>query len=204
MGEHGGDVTVLLKQWTEGDESALSSLASQVHSELRSIADGYLRRERAGHTLQPTALVNEAWIRLVRQDGLDFDNRRHFFALAAQMMRQILVDHARAARSAKRGGGAPELAFEEWGQGAGVPVATPETFLILDDALNQLAARHPRHARVLELRYFGGLNLEDVAALLSISVATVSRDQKLGEALLSQIMSEPAPAMKKSAAESAR
>ncbi|MBL8213131.1 MAG: sigma-70 family RNA polymerase sigma factor [Bryobacterales bacterium] len=203
MVDPGGDVTFLLKQWTRGDESALSSLAGQVHRELRTIADAYLRRERGGHTLQPTALVNEAWIRLVQEDGLEFDNRRRFFALAAQMMRQILVDHARAARSAKRGGGAPELAFAEWGP-AGASASSPETFLILDEALNQLAARHPRHARVLELRYFGGLSLEDVAALLDISIATVSRDQKLGEALLSQIMSEPAPTMKKTDPESAR
>ncbi|MBL8230547.1 MAG: sigma-70 family RNA polymerase sigma factor [Bryobacterales bacterium] len=197
MERQGGDVTALLKQWAGGDEAALSEVAGAVQQELRKIADGYLRRERAGHTLQPTALVNEAWIRLVRQEDADFDNRRHFFALAAQIMRQILVDHARAAKSAKRGGGMTPVELKD--SAGALDPSNAENFLMLHDALDKLAARHPRHARILELRYFGGLGVNDVADLLEISIATVSRDQKFAEALLSQMMSA-----KNSAADSAR
>jgi RNA polymerase sigma-70 factor (ECF subfamily) len=125
-----------------------------VYAELRRIADGYLRRERSGHTLQPTALVHEAWLRLINQEQPQFANRLRFYALAAQMMRQILVDHARRVGAAKRGGRAPAISLQ-----------------------------------VIELRYFGGLNVEETAEILGVSIATVSREQKTAEAWLSQAMS---------------
>lgn len=180
-----GDVTQLLDRWSQGDQQAFDSVATLVHHELRKLADAYLRRERSDHTLQPTALVNELWLRLVRHDDAQFENRKRFFALAAQIMRQILVDHARSIKSAKRGGGAAPLPFNE------STVYDPhnaEDFLILDDALRKLAAVQPRLARVIELRYFAGLGVAEVASLLDISIATVSRDQKLAEALLNQMM----------------
>lgn len=193
----GGNITILLKQWTAGDAASLAPVAEVVHRELRGLAEVYLRRERSGHTLQPTALVNEAWLRLVNREELDFQSRQHFFALAAQIMRQVLVDHARAAKAEKRGAGAVPVPIEDARVAAAPGI---EDFLILDDALEKLAVRHPRHARILELRYFGGLGVQDTADLLEISIATVSRDQKLAEALLSQLMTQPAASMKKDSA----
>jgi len=181
-----GNVTLLLKQWAAGDAASLAPVAEVVHRELRGLAEVYLRRERSGHTLQPTALVNEAWLRLVNREEMDFQSRQHFFALAAQIMRQILVDHARAAKAEKRGAGAIPVSIEHAGAATAPGI---EDFLILDDALQKLAARHPRHARILELRYFGGLGVQETADLLQVSIATISRDQKMGEALLSQLMS---------------
>lgn len=183
------NVTLLLKQWAGGDAASLGPVAAVVHRELRSLAEVYLRRERSGHTLQPTALVNEAWLRLMHREELDFESRHHFFALAAQIMRQVLVDHARAAKAEKRGAGAVPVSIDEATAGA---VSGIEDFLVLDDALGKLAVRHARHAKILELRYFGGLSVQDTADLLGISIATVSRDQKLAEALLSQLMTDPA------------
>jgi RNA polymerase sigma factor (TIGR02999 family) len=180
-----GDVTQLLSKWHQGDRAALDALAPIVHTELRQIADGYLRRERNGHTLQPTALVNEAWLRLVRQDQPHFESRKRFYALAAQMMRHILVDYARAARSGKRGVAA-RVTFAE-------PMAAIEVefdrLLALDQALEQLAAVSPRQARIIELRYFGGLNGEEMAELLDVSAATVSREQAAAEAWLGRAIS---------------
>ena len=180
------DVTELLVRWAGGDRAALDALMPVVYVELRKIADAYLRRERAGHTLQPTALVHEAWMRLVRQDQPSFEHRKQFFALAAQVMRRILVDHARAVHAEKRGGGAvKELPTIS---GAAVADSTVE-LLALDQALEQLARVSARQAQVIELRYFGGLNLEEMATLLGVSPATVSRDQRTAEAWLSHAMS---------------
>jgi RNA polymerase sigma factor (TIGR02999 family) len=186
-----GDVTELLARWAQGDRSALDGLMPIVYAELRKIADGYLRRERTGHTLQPTALVNEAWLRLVRQDGLQFDHRKQFYALAAQAMRRILVDHARAASADKRGGGAQRTPLTaDVGTGANRTVE----LLALDEALDQLSRVSPRQAQVIELRYFAGLTVEEIGAVVGASAATISRDQRTAEAWLGHVMSQPPPA----------
>lgn len=177
----------MLAQWGHGDRAALDSLTSVVYAELRKIANGYLRGEREGHTLQPTALVHEAWMRLVKTDQATFDNRRHFFALAAQIMRQILVDHARSAQTAKRGGGASTVSIDDVVMPDGD--AGVEEFLVLDEALRTLAEHSPRKAQIIEMRYFGGLQGKEIAELLAISEATVSREQKMAEAWLGQAMS---------------
>jgi RNA polymerase sigma factor (TIGR02999 family) len=180
-----GEVTQLLSRWQQGDQSALDVLAPMVDSELRQIAEGYLRRERNGHTLQPTALVNEAWLRLVRQSQPSFESRKRFYALAAQVMRHILVDYARAARTAKRGI-ATRVTLRD-------PMAAIEVefdrLLVLDQALSQLAAVSPRQARIIEMRYFGGLNGEEIADLLGVSAATISREQMAAEAWLGRAIS---------------
>jgi RNA polymerase sigma factor (TIGR02999 family) len=180
-----GQVTTLLARWSSGDRDALDALMPVVYGELRKIADAYLRRERPGHTLQPTALVHEAWLRLVTQDQPDFAHRRQFFALAAQMMRRILVDHARRAAALKRGGSAITVPLDEARDQGGAPALE---LLALDQALDRLAALSARQARVIELRYFGGLNVEEAADVLSVSPATISRDQKMAEAWLSHAM----------------
>jgi RNA polymerase sigma factor (TIGR02999 family) len=181
-----GDVTQLLIRWAGGDQAALDTLMPVVYAELRKIADAYLRRERADHTLQPTALVHEAWLRLVKQDGGAFEHRKQFYALAAQVMRRILVDHARSANAGKRGGGAAKATLVE----SAAPGADPRLveLLALDEALAQLAAVSPRQARVLELRYFGGLSVEETAGILDVSAPTVSREQKAAEAWLAHAM----------------
>jgi RNA polymerase sigma-70 factor, ECF subfamily len=175
------DVTALLERWRHGDAAALDQVSEVVYPELRKIADAYLRRERADHTLQPTALVHEAYLRLQAAGQLRFEGRRQFYALAAQLMRRILVDHARGVRAQKRGGGAAHVPIE---QAAVYDPASADDFLVLHDALERLGAVDPRKARVIELRYFGGLTLEEVAELLDISVATAHREQRLAQAWL--------------------
>lgn len=179
-----GDVTRLLEEWASGNRGALDALTPVVYAELRKIADSYLKSERAEHTLQPTALVHEAWMRLAGIDRLSFDHRRQFYALAAQMMRRILVDHARAAVRDKRGGGAVKTTL------TGLPAAADATveILALDEAIAQLASVNPRQARVIELRYFAGLDLQEMAELLGVSTATVSRDQRTAEAWLGVVL----------------
>jgi RNA polymerase sigma factor (TIGR02999 family) len=184
-GQEQGQITQLLVRWAEGDRSALDSLTPAVYSELRKIAEGYLHRERNDHTLQPTALVNEAWLRLARPAHLSFENRKQFFGLAAQIMRQVLVDYARGARAGKRGGGEAVLSLDGLKIGA---AADLDLFLALDQAIDRLAAFSVRQARVIELRYFGGLNVEEMADLLAVSPATISREQKSAEAWLSRAM----------------
>ncbi len=192
MSEPGrGDVTQLLAQWAGGDQTALDALIPVVYGELRRIADAYLRRERSDHTLQPTALVHEAWLRLVRQgDGGQFDHRKQFYGLAAQVMRRILVDHARTTNADKRGGGAAKTPLDESTGGTAPPIVD---LLALNEALDQLAVVSPRQARVVELRYFGGLNVDETAEVLGVSAPTISRDQKAAEAWLAQAMSSSGP-----------
>ncbi|HYP07492.1 MAG TPA: sigma-70 family RNA polymerase sigma factor [Bryobacteraceae bacterium] len=185
----GGDVTQLLHSWIGGDPKALDALMPLIYTELRRIADSYLRRERGGHTLQPTALVHEAWLRMVKQDHGAFTSRKHFYGVAAHLMRQILVDHARAARAEKRGGGAV-LVDPAAGDAACAPLSKVEDFLALDRAMDALARVNPRQAQVLELKYFGGLTGEEIGELLGVSAATISRDQRTAEAWLSHAMSE--------------
>jgi RNA polymerase sigma factor (TIGR02999 family) len=183
-----GDVTQQLARWAGGDREALDALMPVVYAELRKIAGAYLRRERSGHTLQPTALVNEAWLRLVRQDELRFDHRKQFYALAAQVMRRILVDHARALAADKRGGGAAKATLDtEISAGANRTIE----LLALDEALDQLARVSPRQAHVIELRYFAGLTVEEIGDLVGVSAATISRDQRTAEAWLAHTMSDP-------------
>ncbi len=182
-------VTALLVRWTDGDAGALDALMPLVYLELRKTAHALLRRERSDHTLQPTALVHEAWLRLVRQDRVSFEHRRQFFGLAAQVMRRILVDHARSAQAAKRGGGAAIDVLEE-----GMAISHDRTFdlLVLDQALTELSRVDARQAQLIELRYFGGLTVDEVAELLGVSPATISRGQRAAEAWLSQAMAPPA------------
>lgn len=184
-----GDVTRLLQRWSAGDRAALDDLVPIVYAELRRIAEGYFSRERSSHTLQPTALIHEAWMRMARQQKPVFDHRRQFYALAAQMMRRILVDHARATGAEKRGGDRARTTLDTAlgvAVGGGAPPLVD--LLALDQALTRLAAVSPRQARVIELRYFAGLGVEDLAEILEVSPATISRDQRVAEAWLGQAM----------------
>jgi RNA polymerase sigma factor (TIGR02999 family) len=175
------EITHLLKAWGGGDQAAVERLAPLVYQELRRIARRYMRHESPGNTLQATALVNEAYLRLADAAGVNWRDRAHFFAISAQMMRRILVDAARARRSKKRGGPAPRLNFEQ------VPDVAPSRgneLIALDDALNELAKMDARKVRVIELRFFGGLSVEETAEVLQISPQSVMRDWKLARAWL--------------------
>lgn len=181
------DITSLLARWREGDRQAFDNASAVVFPELRRIASAYLRRERAGHTLQPTALINEAFLRLAGAGNLRFDSRKHFFALAAQLMRQILVDHARSIKADKRGGGAAKVPLDSLGE---YQPQLADQFLMVHDALGQLHELSPRKAQIIELRYFGGFTLEEIAEFFEISVATAHREQRLAEAWLTEKLSE--------------
>ena len=180
------EITQLLAEWGEGNQSALDKLYPLVYNELRRLAHGYLRRERKGHTLQTTALINEAYLRLVDQKNVHWANRLHFFGISAQIMRRILIDHARLHAYAKRGGGAQKVSLDEI---AIVAVERASNLLLLDDALNRLAKIDPRRSHVVELRYFGGLNNEEIAGVLKISENTVTRDWNMARAWLYQELS---------------
>ena len=182
----GGDrqrqaVTRLLRAWGDGETAAGERLLPLVYGELRSMAGRYLRRERPDHTLQPTALVHEAYLRLVDQRLVGWQGRGQFFGLAAQMMRRILVDHARRHRYAKRGGDWVRIPFEEV---ENFGVARPQELVALDDALAELAEIDPRRAQIVELRYFGGLQVNEIAPLLDLSTATVNRQWRAARAWL--------------------
>jgi RNA polymerase sigma factor (TIGR02999 family) len=185
MSASSDDVTKLLIDWKSGDREALDRLTAIVYSELRVLADKYLRDEHAANTLQPTALVHEAYMRLVAQNMPDWEGRSHFFGVAAHLMRQILVDHARKHRSAKRGDGAPLITLDER---LAVPLSKGDEVIALDDALNLLAKTDERKAKVIELRYFAGLSVEETAHALNVSVATIGREQRLAEAWLHREM----------------
>ena len=175
------DVTTLLGAWRRGDRSALDRLTPLVYNELKRLASSYLKYERPDHTLQCTALVHEAFLRLAGGVEIDWENRSHFFGIAAQIVRRILVEHARAANTAKRGSGAVMLAInEEVNPASG---RAPE-LLALDDALTSLAAIDPRQARIVELRFFAGLNVEETASVLEVSPATVKREWAAAKAWL--------------------
>ena len=167
------EVNRLLVLWRSGDKAALDSLMPLVYGELRRLAHNYIKRERPGHTLQTTALVNEAYLRLVGQRPVDWQNRAHFFGVAAQVMRHLLVDHARSRQFAKRGGGAHEVALDE---AAILSVDKSAELVALDDALEKLAAVDPRKVRIVEMRYFGGLSVEETAEVLGVSAITVKRE----------------------------
>jgi RNA polymerase sigma-70 factor (ECF subfamily) len=175
------EVTQLLKDWSGGDPEALDRLIPIVYAELRAIAARYLRRERRDHTLQPTALVNEAYLRLIDQKQVQWQNRAHFIGVAAQMMRRILVDHAKSHNRAKRGGGAQRVSLDE---AMAVSDERATDLLELDSALTALATFDDRKSRVVEMRYFGGLTVEETAEVLKVSEMTVAREWKLAKAWL--------------------
>ena len=175
------DVTSLLKEWGAGQDGALEKLVPLVYRELRSLAASQLQGERPAHTLQPTALVNEVFLRLLDGRKVAWQNRAHFFALAARMMRRILVDHARARLAEKRGGGAVPLLLEASFDPAPM---SDRALLALDDALAALKRMDSRQCRIVELRYFAGLTLEETAELLGVSVATVKREWTMARAWL--------------------
>jgi RNA polymerase sigma factor (TIGR02999 family) len=175
------DLTRLLVAWSHGELGALDRLMPLIYGQLRQQARRQLRHERAGHTLQPTALVHEAFLRLVGQSRAQWQNREQFFAVAARAMRRVLVDHARARRAAKRGDGRTLIALDE----APDPAAPPAVdVLALDQTLDRLAAIDPRQARVVELRYFAGFSASETAAALEVSLATVNRDWAMARAWL--------------------
>ncbi|MGZ8845874.1 MAG: sigma-70 family RNA polymerase sigma factor [Pyrinomonadaceae bacterium] len=186
------DVSQLLVAWSHGDKDALKRLTPLVYDELRRLAKGYLKRERSDHTLQATALVHEAYVRLVDQAHVDWKNRAQFFGLAAQVMRNILVDHARGHRAAKRGSGEPKLALDE---AKGLPGGRGADIVALDEALQELAKLDPRKSRVIELRYFGGLSIEETAEVTEVSIATVRRDLRMAEAWLHRELTSEPPAV---------
>ncbi len=176
------EVTRLLVEWSDGDAGALDALMPLIYDELRRLARGYLGRERGNHTLQPTALVNEAYLRLVDQRRVRWQNRAHFFGIAAQIMRRLLVDHARSVRSDKRGGGVTKLELDDAMSAAAGP--RDVDLEDLDRALTRLAAIDERQSRVVELRYFAGATNEETAEALGIAVATVKRDWTMARAWL--------------------
>lgn len=186
MASDSAEVTGLLLAWRAGDAAALERLIPLVHAELRRIARGFMRKERAGHTLQTSALVNEAYLRLIDAHNVDWQNRAHFFAISASLMRRILVDAARERQARKRGGSAKLVALDE------AFVAGPgkrEDLLAVDEALTALAAVDERKSKVVELRFFGGLSEDEMAEALQVSPETVRRDWRLAKAWLLKFLS---------------
>lgn len=175
------DVTRLLEFVNAGDEDARDRLVTVVYDELRRLAESYLRRERSGHTLQPTALVNEAWLKLADQTRVEWKGRAHFFGIAAQAMRRILVDHHRRRAATRRGGGQRMVTLVE---DPAQTFADPLDFIALDEALIELAEMDERAARIVELRFFGGLSVEETAEVMSLSTPTVKRDWRTAKAWL--------------------
>jgi RNA polymerase sigma-70 factor, ECF subfamily len=177
------NVTQLLVAWGKGDRHAFDALMPEVRKELHRLAAHYMADERPGHDLQPTALINEAYLRLVDWKNIQWADRAHFFAMAANMMRRVLVDHARSRDRVKRGGEAIQVSFIE---AANVPAPQSADVLALDKALQELEAIDPRKSQIVEMRFFGGLSQEEVAEALNVSVATVRRDWSLARAWLSR------------------
>jgi RNA polymerase sigma factor (TIGR02999 family) len=175
------EVTQLLIAWSSGQQEALTKLMPLVYDELRRLANHYFRRERLNHTLQPTALVHEAYLRLIDQTNVRWQNRAHFFGIAANLMRQILVNHALSHQAAKRGGTAVRLALED---DAGVAKEQDVDLVVLDEALSRLATLDSRQVRIIELRFFGGLTIEETGEVMQISPATVKREWTSAKAWL--------------------
>jgi RNA polymerase sigma factor (TIGR02999 family) len=181
------EVTQLLLAWSDGDQAALEKLTSLVYGELHRLAKRYMGRERTGHTLQTSALVNEAYLQLINAKEVRWQNRAHFFAVSAQIMRRILVDFARERAQLKRGGGAQQVSLEE------AMVVSPERgadLLALDEALERLGRLNARQGRIVELRYFGGLNEEEIAEVLKVSLRTVQSDWRLARTWLYRELSK--------------
>ena len=181
------NVTKMLRDWRNGDQEALEQLIPVVYDELHRQAARYLRREHPGHTLQTTALIHEAYLRLIKQQNIEWQNRAHFYAIAARLMRQILVDHARRRQATKRGGSDIKVPLEE-----AMVISPGENvdLVALDEALTRLAAIDPQQSRIVELRYFSGLSVEETAEVLGVSSRTVNRDWNVAKAWLRQQISE--------------
>lgn len=184
------DITQILQQWSEGDEKAVESLFPLVYEELRRLARNYLAKERSGHTLQPTALVHEAYMRLIDQTRTTWQSRVHFYAVAANMMRRILVNHARDRATEKRGGSAQRFSIENLDI---LPEQTAGDLLDLDEALEKLKKLDERKCRVVDLRFFGGLNEDEVAEVLGVSEKTVRRDWQFAKLWLYRELSQNLP-----------
>jgi RNA polymerase sigma factor (TIGR02999 family) len=180
------EVTELLQSWRQGDAAALERLIPLVHSELGRVARSHFRREHSGHTLQATALVHEVYLRLVAIDRMTLNDRTHFFAVAARLMRQILVDHARRKRADKRGGGLTMLSLDEVSPVPSTPIVD---VLALDQALEALSSRDARQCRVVELRFFAGLSIDETAQAIGVSAATVEREWTMAKAWLHRRLS---------------
>jgi RNA polymerase sigma factor (TIGR02999 family) len=178
-------VTQLLAAWSSGDRAALDELMPLVYEELRRLAHQYMNRERPGHTLQTSALINEAYVRLVNQKEIQWQDRAHFFGIAARLMRQVLVDYARKRNYAKRGGGAQQVALDE---ALIVSKERAAEVVALDDALGSLAEIDPRQSQIVEMRFFGGLTIEETAEVLAVSPGTVMREWTLAKAWLRRAM----------------
>jgi RNA polymerase sigma factor (TIGR02999 family) len=181
------EVTQLLINWSKGDQAALDELIPLVHAELRRLARHYMARESPGHTLQTSALINEAYIRLIDQQNMPWQNRGHFFGVAAQVMRHILVDHARSHNFAKRGGGARKVPLDD---AMIVNDRRADELVALDDALKALATLDPRKSQMIELRFFGGLSIAETAEVLEISPVTVTREWRSAKAWLRREMNK--------------
>jgi RNA polymerase sigma-70 factor, ECF subfamily len=188
MNSESTGITQLLIDWSNGDKTASDRLMPLVHAELKRLARRYMSRENPGHTLQTSALLNEAYIRLVDQQSVSWVNRTHFFAVAAQVMRHVLIDHARRHLYAKRGGGARHVSLEDAGA---VNDRRAAELVALDDALKDLANLDPRKSQIIELRFFGGLSVEETAEALDISPITVTREWRSAKAWLHREMSTP-------------
>lgn len=186
-----GALTQLLIAWSQGDANALEQLTPLVYAELRKLAHRYMNRERAGHTLQTTAVVHEAFLRLLGNPQENWQNRAHFYAIAAQMMRRILVDYARANSRAKRGGETTRVAIEDIDAPVADPALNPDV-IALDEALEKLAEIDPRRSRVVELRFFGGLSVEETAHVLQVAPDTVVRDWRVAKAWLFRYLNHAA------------
>jgi len=184
-----GDITQLLKDWSTGDSNASEKLMPLVYEELRSLARNYLARERGDHTLQATALVHEAYLRLADQTQLTWKDRAHFYGIAARMMRQILVDHARVHNAAKRGGLQQKLTLEEARE---LPATGDVDLVELDGALETFAKDYPRKSEVVELKFFGGLDAKEISEVLRVSEKTVLRDWNFAKLWLCRALSESA------------
>jgi RNA polymerase sigma factor (TIGR02999 family) len=180
------EITQLLIAWNEGDQRARDELTPLIYDELRRLARGYLRRERPGHTLQPTALVHEAFLRLIDQSRVNWQNRAHFFGAAARLMRQILINHAEARRAAKRGGEAERVSLNDVDHSA---VGREIDLVALNEALTNLERIDPQQGRIVELRYFSGLTVEEVAEVMGVSPATVKREWSTARAWLRRELS---------------
>lgn len=180
------EITRLLQSWSDGDEQALEKVTPVLYKELHRMAHRYMRQERAGHTLQTTALINEAYLRLIGWKNVHWRNRAHFFGVSAQLMRKILVDFARSRNYAKRGAGAQVVTFED---GPDLSRDRARDILALDEALQRLSTIDPRKSRIVELRFFGGLNLEETAEVVKVSSRTIRREWELAKVWLARAMS---------------
>ncbi|MBN2559991.1 MAG: sigma-70 family RNA polymerase sigma factor [Phycisphaerae bacterium] len=181
------DLTGILKRASDGDDSAVNRLIPLVYDELRALAESYLRRERPDHTLQATALVHEAYVQLIKQEDVAWQNRAHFFAVAAQAIRRILVDHARGRQREKRGGGRQRVCLDT---DVALLEERPLEIVALDEALQKLARLHERQAQIVELRFFGGLSLKEIAKFIGVSPRTVDGDWSMARAWLRRELAE--------------